>query len=226
MWLPASAIPARIARDDWSRHLVARLGASILAATALVAAPHALAAIARWTDAACLFRGLTGLPCPGCGITTSLLALARGDAQASWSANPAGFGGRRVAGRTGGGGDRGDAARRFEPRRPAVAGVAGPDGDRRAAGGLGRPPHVDAVIDGRTSGCCYVSKVRIPDLAGRFPGVGHHRGDLLLPGRTAGAARRPQADPVRQLRHRLAGLRRLRPVRGRLAKEIPCASDN
>lgn len=92
MWLPASAIPASIARDDWSRHLLARLGASTLAATALVAVPHALPAIVRWTDVACLFRGLTGLPCPGCGITTSLLALARGDVQASWSANPAGFG--------------------------------------------------------------------------------------------------------------------------------------
>ena len=92
MWLPTSAIPASIARDDWSRHLAARLGASILAATALVAVPHALPAIARWTDAGCLFHGLTGLPCPGCGITTSLLALARGDAQASWAANPAGFG--------------------------------------------------------------------------------------------------------------------------------------
>jgi Protein of unknown function (DUF2752) len=91
MWLPASAIPPCIARDDWSRHLVARLGASILAATALVAVPHALPRIAQWADAACLFRGLTGLPCPGCGITTSLLAVARGDAGASWSANPAGF---------------------------------------------------------------------------------------------------------------------------------------
>ena len=92
MWLPAYAIPPRLARDDWSRHLVARFGASILAAAALVAVPHALPAIARWTDAACLFHGLTGVPCPGCGITTSLLALARGDAAASWSANPAGFG--------------------------------------------------------------------------------------------------------------------------------------
>jgi hypothetical protein len=91
MWLPASAVPARVARDDWSRHLVARLGASIVAAMALIAVPQALLAVARWTDAACLFRGLTGVPCPGCGITTSLLALARGDAQTSWAANPAGL---------------------------------------------------------------------------------------------------------------------------------------
>ena len=92
MWLPACVIPARFAPDDWSRHLAARLGASLLAALALIALPDALPAIARWTDAGCLFRGLTGWPCPGCGMTTSLLALARGDAQASWTANPAGFG--------------------------------------------------------------------------------------------------------------------------------------
>ena len=92
MWLPASAIPARFAPDDWSRHLAARLGASILAAVALIALPDVLPTIARWADAACLFRGLTGWPCPGCGLTTSLLALVRGDVQASWTANPAGFG--------------------------------------------------------------------------------------------------------------------------------------
>jgi hypothetical protein len=61
-----------------------------------------------------------------------------------------------------------------------------------------------------------MSEVWVPDLAGRIPGLGHHRGDLLLSGRTAGAARRPQADPVWQLRHHLAGLRRRPPVRGRL----------
>jgi Protein of unknown function (DUF2752) len=90
MWFPASAIPARLAPDDWSRHLAARLAASMLAAVALIALPGAMPAVARWTGAACLFRGLTGLPCPGCGITTSLLALGRGDLQASWAANPAG----------------------------------------------------------------------------------------------------------------------------------------
>lgn len=92
MWLPASIVPARAARDDWSRHLLARLGTSLVVVLVLVAAPQAPLALARWTDAGCLFRGLTGLPCPGCGITTSLLALARGDALGSWAANPAGFG--------------------------------------------------------------------------------------------------------------------------------------
>jgi len=91
MWLPAFAVPARIAPDAWTRHAVARLGASMLAAGVLIGWPHAMAALARWTDAACLLRALTGLPCPGCGITTSLLALGRGDVAASWAANPAGL---------------------------------------------------------------------------------------------------------------------------------------
>jgi hypothetical protein len=91
MWLPAFAVPARIAPDAWARHAAARLGASMLAAGVLVAWPDALPELARWTGAACLLRALTGLPCPGCGITTSLLALGRGDLVGSWSANPAGL---------------------------------------------------------------------------------------------------------------------------------------
>jgi hypothetical protein len=91
MWLPAFAVPARLAPDAGTRHAAARLGASVLAATVLAAWPQALPALARWTDAACLLRGLTGVPCPGCGITTSLLALARGDAAGAWAANPAGL---------------------------------------------------------------------------------------------------------------------------------------
>ena len=91
MWLPAFAVPARIAPDPWTRHAVARLGASILAVAVLIVWPHVLPALARWTDAACLLRELTGLPCPGCGITTSLLALGRGDVAACWAANPAGL---------------------------------------------------------------------------------------------------------------------------------------
>lgn len=91
MWLPAFAVPARLAPDAGTRHAVARLGASVLAATVLAAWPQALPALARWTDAACLLQGLTGVPCPGCGITTSLLALARGDVAGAWAANPAGL---------------------------------------------------------------------------------------------------------------------------------------
>jgi hypothetical protein len=91
MWLPVFVIPARLAADAWTRHAIARLGASILAALILVAMPETLSAVAGWTDAGCWLRDVCGLPCPGCGITTSLLALGRGDIAAAWSANPAGL---------------------------------------------------------------------------------------------------------------------------------------
>lgn len=36
----------------------------------------------------CPFRLVTGLKCPGCGITTMILALGRGDVGAALAANP------------------------------------------------------------------------------------------------------------------------------------------
>lgn len=38
----------------------------------------------------CLFHQLFGIPCPGCGITRSLLALFVGDIHRAWILNPAG----------------------------------------------------------------------------------------------------------------------------------------
>jgi hypothetical protein len=90
MWIPAGVIPGWLAPDDGTRHAAARLAASLAACAVLVLCPQLPAAVAAWADAGCLLRGLTGLPCPGCGITTSLLALARGDMAAAWTANPAG----------------------------------------------------------------------------------------------------------------------------------------
>ena len=36
----------------------------------------------------CPFRTVTGLLCPGCGVTRLCLALLRGDVAAAWGANP------------------------------------------------------------------------------------------------------------------------------------------
>ena len=36
----------------------------------------------------CPFRAVTGLLCPGCGVTSLCLALLRGDLPAAWAANP------------------------------------------------------------------------------------------------------------------------------------------
>ena len=52
----------------------------LLLAPALMAVPHV-----------CLFRMISGLPCPGCGITHSIVALFHFDFQAAWKANPAGL---------------------------------------------------------------------------------------------------------------------------------------
>ena len=39
----------------------------------------------------CMFRQLTGLPCPGCGLTRSLIVLAHGDLATAARMHPAGF---------------------------------------------------------------------------------------------------------------------------------------
>lgn len=48
--------------------------------------------IGYWFDeSTCVWRAVTGLPCPGCGMIHALLALARGNTQAAWTFNPSSF---------------------------------------------------------------------------------------------------------------------------------------
>ncbi len=55
-------------------------------------APVALVAVpTRWIAAAptvCLIRRVTGHPCPGCGMTHALSALAHGHLRNAWRYNP------------------------------------------------------------------------------------------------------------------------------------------
>lgn len=57
---------------------------------ALLAAGLGYALWLRLTGLAipCPFRAVTGLLCPGCGVTRLCLALLRGDFGAAWRANP------------------------------------------------------------------------------------------------------------------------------------------
>lgn len=42
----------------------------------------------QWKLWPCLFAEVTGLPCPGCGLTRATMALLRGEWQASWQFHP------------------------------------------------------------------------------------------------------------------------------------------
>ena len=54
---------------------------AILAASVLAEAP------ARLPLSPCLFRNVTGLPCPGCGMTRGFVALGHGRVGEAWRAN-------------------------------------------------------------------------------------------------------------------------------------------
>jgi hypothetical protein len=60
--------------------VLAVLGAALLLPQLLVQ----LASIPHF----CLFERVTGLACPGCGVTGALLQLARGNATVAWQSHP------------------------------------------------------------------------------------------------------------------------------------------
>ncbi len=65
----------------------------LLHVCAIVATLVLVASALPWPEAlehwnVCSFRSLTGLPCPGCGLTRGFRALAHGDFAAAWQHNP------------------------------------------------------------------------------------------------------------------------------------------
>ena len=62
-----------------------RIGAALL-----LAGGAALQLVPEHASPACPVRALTGIPCPLCGMTTSVEATVRGDLTDAFAANPAG----------------------------------------------------------------------------------------------------------------------------------------
>jgi hypothetical protein len=65
---------------------VLALGAAAILAVSFLFAPENLPRVPG-----CGFRALTGLPCPGCGLTHSLCAISHGRLGEAWAFNPFGF---------------------------------------------------------------------------------------------------------------------------------------
>jgi len=57
----------------------------------LILAASPLLALLDRIPHVCLFQYFLGIPCPGCGMTHSLIAALHGDWLASWRANPMGI---------------------------------------------------------------------------------------------------------------------------------------
>jgi len=92
---PASAPPRRAA-DSWRYHacwLAGALGV-LLAAGLLHLGGDGGTISAPWVGRLpelCTFKAQTGISCPGCGLTRSFVALARGDLSTAWRFNPVGL---------------------------------------------------------------------------------------------------------------------------------------
>ncbi|HEY3411631.1 MAG TPA: DUF2752 domain-containing protein [Armatimonadota bacterium] len=64
-----------------------RIFACIVLAVYALSAAIPLRLLDRVGVTLCPFRGLTGLPCPGCGMTHAFVALAHGNIAAAWHYN-------------------------------------------------------------------------------------------------------------------------------------------
>jgi len=63
-----------------------QFGSGVALATSLVIPSSRLPAFPL-----CLFKLLTGYPCPGCGLTHAFCDISHGHLSAAWKANPFGF---------------------------------------------------------------------------------------------------------------------------------------
>ena len=77
-------------------HRLRALWWSIVAAICLVGAhlltpnPSGYGTHLRLLPIPCIWRAMTGLPCPSCGLTTAFAWMARGELMRAWQSNPLG----------------------------------------------------------------------------------------------------------------------------------------
>ncbi|MCA9528518.1 MAG: DUF2752 domain-containing protein [Myxococcales bacterium] len=102
LWVGEAGPPLRVARATRpARAWVSRLAWAVLVAgpaavffiaTRLTPDPSGLGTHTQLGLAPCGFYAVTGLPCPGCGLTTCFAHMVRGELAAAASANPFGVG--------------------------------------------------------------------------------------------------------------------------------------
>ena len=73
-----------------TRLLTGRMLGSV-AALAVIAGSFALTpATLPWVEL-CYFHRLTGIPCPGCGLTSAVCSISHGEFAQAWDCNPFGY---------------------------------------------------------------------------------------------------------------------------------------
>lgn len=88
MWLPVRWFTRLTAGDMGHSRLAARLAASGVVAVGL-AVPSGILSLRSELHAFCFLQFFLQIPCPGCGMTRALVALAHGDIPAAVALNPA-----------------------------------------------------------------------------------------------------------------------------------------
>ena len=83
-------------RDDWTFHAILLAGAiGVIGLSMLLSIRDSRQVLVPFTSVPlpdiCTFRRLSGIDCPGCGLTRSFISLGHGDMSRAWSYNPAGL---------------------------------------------------------------------------------------------------------------------------------------
>lgn len=93
---PALARPEAVPNGEWLLHgIVFALAACVLLLASVLRVQGTDEVVMPiWTlplPGTCSVKQLTGVECPGCGLTRSLVCLAHGDVARAWRFNPAGM---------------------------------------------------------------------------------------------------------------------------------------